>query len=170
MGYLEVDASEVNFLAKLFAKATGKFGSIKREALSDAGDKFVGHMRDTMEPVKWKGELEQSVSVISVDEQKVVIGPDARHTKYVRHGTGPHTPPFSKIYHWTVTKLGGNQRDAYKIWWGIRERGTSQFAARTFGTSGDFPFPELTLEKPEAQETLQDTADEIGEKLIAEFT
>lgn len=173
MAYVEVDASEVRGLAKLFGKAASKMPKKRKEALQQAGKEFVGHMKETVKPVKWRGELEQSMSILEIDEDHVVIGPDmgvAPHAKYVRHGTPPHAAPFDKIYEWTASKLGGTEEDAWAIWWSIREFGTSQWAAREFGTSGDFPFPKMTLEKPESRKTLEDVANELGLSVVAEIT
>jgi len=172
MAHVEVDVSEVRHLAQRVSRVAGRMKKIERDALKEAGDEFVGHMRETVKPVKWRGELEQSISVLKLEDDRVVIGPDmgvAPHAKYVRHGTPPHAAPFDKIYEWTASKLGGDEQDAWAVWWSIKEFGTSQFAAQRFGTTGDFPFPKMTLEKPEATETLQDTANKVGRTVVAEI-
>jgi len=168
---IQVDASELDKLSQQLGQAAQAVPEEQEKALLWLGTEFVGIMRKVLEETKWQGTLQQSVRVLESSEEQVIIGPDeavAPHAKYHYKGTGPHTPPFSKILAWTMSKLGGEMRDAWGVWWSIRHHGTSVWVQQRYGTKG-FPFPEETLKTGEAKTALRKVAVRLGKAIVAEI-
>lgn len=122
-----------------------------------------------LRPVRYTGVLEESVQYKvdkSIQEPKVTIGPTAFHTPFVWKGARPRWVPINVLKPWAAIKLG-DANLAYPIQRSIAKHGTSQWAAKKYGTSGGNPFPRRTLERGDTQRAIINTAKRIGVDLVA---
>jgi len=167
-----VDARELKHLGQKVSAAGKNMPKRKKEALGWLGGQFVGLMQDQLEATRWTSDLYNAVRVLEEGEYKVVIGPDpiaAPHAKFVLEGGTPHAAPFIKILDWAETKMGWGVKEAKGVWWGIYHRGTSGWAAKLYGTGGENPFAERTLDSADARRTLEDAALRLGRDIVAEI-
>ena len=170
--FVVADLSELYDLANRIGVAALAIPKDKAVILSFLGRSFVTMMKWSLQREKASGLLEKSIRVISQDTDSVIIGPDAYHKDFVREGGRPHMPPFAPILNWVKYKgliptspkisTSGNQDYqvalAKAVQWGIYQHGTSVWAARTYGTKGENPFPNRTIRLPEAQRVLMAAA------------
>ena len=92
-------------------------------------------MRTELEPVRYIGTLERSVSAkidIRAAQTIVKVGPTAEHAAFVRYGTRPHWAPIAPLKAWAAWKLG-DENAAYAVQQSIAKHGTSMWAVQLYG-------------------------------------
>ena len=113
-------------------------------------------MRTHMQPKKYTGQMERSVSwEVAPRPPWVAIGPTAPHAQYVLNGTPPHWAPIQPLLRWAEWKLG-DAKAAYKV----------QRKIAKFGTEG-YDFLEMTMQDARFQSALVNTAGRLGMDLVA---
>lgn len=167
---LTTDVAELELSRERFAKYPEYLPRIVETNSRVLGTRVVGLMRKEVEPVKFKGTLSRSIN-FEYDPARfeLEIGPTAKHALYVYHGTVPHWAPIEPLKEWARWKLG-DENAAYAVRWSIAKHGTSRWAAKKYGTSGENPFLERLVARGDFKKAMENTARRLGSDLGASIT
>jgi hypothetical protein len=167
-GFFSIDAKD-------FRDAAGRFMKIDKEAFAaacrqhgdDLGSTVKTAMAQELEPIKYTGELAESIDyrvMAFADTVDITVGPESKAALFVRYGTAPHWVPIDPLLRWAAQKLG-DAKAAYKVKWAIHEFGTSAYSYGLYGDKAN-DYPGRTAERADvksATELFMDrVADEIG--------
>lgn len=169
---VDIETGEIKELSERAAEAAeGKHGI--EAALDNLKQYFIERLKRETELVRWRGVLTSSVQILEELKNGFVVGPNpsaADNVDDVLYGTPPHTPPFAPLHAWAQSKLGATEEVTWKIWQGIRVRGTSVWAtAQGWGTGGENPFVNRVAEDEATESMLEKTASDLGTSIIMQL-
>lgn len=134
--FLKLDYRDLENWHEMFQRMPKQMQRIMESEARPLGKSIVEVMRQELEPVKYTGALERSVSSeIDIRKAQVImkIGPTADHAAFVRYGTRPHWAPIAPLKAWAAWKLG-DANAAYAIQRSIAQHGTSRWAEHLYGS------------------------------------
>lgn len=145
-----------------FLRAPNTVDSYITKNLITLGGKLQQVMRRVMRPVRYRGELEQSVGWQVQKAPPLYtlrVGPTAAHAPYVFFGTRPHWTSINNLKAWAEFR-GLN---VYAVQAGIAAHGTSVHIERIgLGDGhGGFDFVSRTLGAADARQVIERTAERI---------
>ena len=145
-------------MAVRFAAVSGVKGRFVQANLADLGVKLTAVIRDSLEPHRYKGELQDSVSA-QVSGETLTVGPRKKFKGgwdagwILQSGTGPiERLPFAPIKAWAEFR-------------GL-PAGPVLFKIKTVGVSGH-PWLERTIDRPDFGQALNQAALKTGMTLFA---
>lgn len=161
-------------LAAKFAKFPQWTPQVIESNFRTLGVKVTRIMQAELDPVKFKGNLANSVSSeIDVHAMTLAVGPTAKEAGYVFYGTRPHWAPIGPLKEWAKWKLG-DENLAYAVQWSIKRFGTNQSYAQK-GLKGAWQsqygigldYIKNTVERGDFKSNVTATAKRIGADLVA---
>ena len=139
------------------------------------GIKVTRIMQHVLEPARFKGRLEGSVSSeIDVAGITLEVGPTAEHALYTFYGTRPHWAPIEPLKEWARVKLG-DEGAAYAIQKSIARYGTSRgylgIKGNWIGPTGGIglDFLRMTTERGDFKSNVTNTARRLGADLVTKM-
>ncbi len=159
-------------LAAKFAKFPTWTPQVVEANFRTLGVKITRMMQSELQPVKFKGDLANSVSSeIDVHNMTLAVGPTAKEAGYVYYGTKPHWAPIEPLKEWAKWKLG-DEGAAYAVQRSIAYYGTNR---GYLGMHGAWQSPygigldylRLVTERGDFKSNVEATAKRIGADLVA---
>jgi hypothetical protein len=173
------DATELTVLSQKFKRLPARMTAIIYPELKQLGGALSTYMRKEMQPVKFTGELERSVSsriIMGRGTFQVSVGPTAEHAIYIRFGTRPrnpdmsNAPPIDAIRRWVEYKIpGADPSMPYRIQRGIVKHGTSVGSLRRYGTMSN-PFNARTMARGDTKRSVQTFGIRVLKAIAKEFS
>jgi hypothetical protein len=177
---IEVEVSGIEEALRFLDIAEKEWPEVQKQGLEWLGAGFVAiESAFINKEVGYTGELADSVG-FEISGDTVTIGPnvpsggvDEGKIAGVLHGARPRWVSLSRLGPWAAKKLG-SEDDAEFLQRRIagvipgQPGGTSTFQLGIRGEQG-FPFPQESLDLPETQDMLNDTAQLIAEYLVSKF-
>jgi hypothetical protein len=176
---IEVEVSGLEEAYRFLDIAEKEWPEVRDQGLEWLGAGFaVIESEFINKEVGYTGELADSVG-FEISGDTVIIGPnvpsggvDEGKIAGVLYGARPRWVSLTKLRPWAAKKLGSEdyaeflqRRIAGRT---LYTGGTSTWQLITRGQMG-FPFPQESLDLPETEEMLNDTARLIAEYLVAKF-
>lgn len=169
--------ADVDPTIKRIANIESKFAEMAQVNMRTLGTKTARIMTKVIEPVKYKGTMERSISSeISVRGRDVglTVGPTAPESWYVFYGTKPHWAPIEPLKEWARWKLG-DEKLGYAVQKSIAKYGTNRgFSLQgldgtwisQYGVGMDFL--NVVMERGDFQTAVLATARRLGVDLVGE--
>ena len=168
---IDIDTRDLQQAIRQLQKADTGWTHYAREEARDLGRTVTWVMRNELEPVRYTGALERSVSTYieaSRSEVKLTVGPTVPHALYIRYGTRPHWAPIAPLKRWAMWKLG-DAKAGYAVQRSIAAHGTSRWAEKLYGTKAN-PFDERTMRRPETKLAVKRYEDAVWRRFVYVIT
>ena len=163
-----VDDSELEEWIDDIVRKEASIRKITLQNMANLGEFTRLLCRIELEDTRYTGAMIESFIVeLNVPDLSAAIFPTASHSIFVRTGTRPHWAPIGPLKRWAAAKLGDEQL-AYPVQWSIKEFGTSVFQQRKRGTKSN-PWPTRVVSRPDFQQALRRTVDELGGAIATEI-
>lgn len=154
-----------------FAQAPRVLSDMVEKNFRALGRVLSAKMRREMEPMRYTGETQNSVSselAITGTRWQLKVGPTGKIASIMRTGSRPHWAPIEPLKRWAQWKLG-DAGAAYAVQRNIAKYGTSRYLAKR-GVPGaeqtrygiGLDYPGQTLKRGDVQQGITRTTKRVG--------